>query len=73
MQEIEHVIGTLSELSEYMGISRKTAWKRVKNGQLPQPIMTDSGKRIGWTADYINEWQKILKERAIRKLAATYK
>ena len=38
------------------GISRVTAWRAARAGDLPKPIKTSTG-RVAWRASDIRDWQ----------------
>jgi len=64
------IIKTVSDLADHLGIHRKTAWLKIKNGYLPKPILTPTGKKVGWTDEYLSEYQNQLESRAIKALSA---
>lgn len=42
-----------NELCAQLGLSKATIWRKVQNGELPQPIKSLSGKRYWKRADII--------------------
>jgi prophage regulatory protein len=44
-----------SELKELIPLSRSTLWRRVKNGQFPQPISL-GGIAVGWKLSDVKAW-----------------
>lgn len=47
-----------SELTELLGLSRTTIWRRVRSGQLPPPVrLGGPGSRaVGWKRTEIEKW-----------------
>lgn len=62
-------IKSVKELALHLGIHRKTVWVHIKEGLLPVAITTLSGKKVGWTSEYLGAYQRKLEKRAIEKLS----
>lgn len=45
----------IAEVSEMVGLSRTTIWRREREGDFPQRLRL-GGRRIGWNADEVVAW-----------------
>lgn len=68
MDKVRIELLNVAQAAEYLGICRMTLTRRRRQGLFPEPIET--GGRAGWTKEYIDEYYRILQEKAIKKLAA---
>jgi prophage regulatory protein len=45
----------IAEVSEMVGLSRTTIWRRERDGDFPQRLRL-GGRRIGWNAGEVVAW-----------------
>ena len=53
----------INQVCHWVGLSRSTVWRRLKQGQFPHPIKLGP-KAVGWRSDEISAWIRG-RERAI--------
>lgn len=68
MEQLKIQMLNVSQAAEYVGICRMTLTRRRRQGLFPEPIQM--GGRAGWTKEYIDEYYRLLQEKAIKQLAA---
>lgn len=44
------------ELAKKLGVSESTIYRWTKNGMLPQPLLSPSGRKQGWFTEMIEIW-----------------
>jgi len=57
------VLWTYAELAEFFGIAEVTARKKVKRGELPQPI-AGLGRVVRFDPEFVREWARARQEAA---------
>ena len=55
-EDMPQVLNT-TQVSEMVGLSRTTIWRREREGDFPQRIRL-GGRRVGWDADEVIAWLK---------------
>lgn len=66
---MNETIKSVNGLAKNLGVHRKTVWLQLRGGLLPRAITTPSGKKVGWTSNYLDAYQKKLEKRAIESLS----
>lgn len=44
------------ELAKKLGVSESTIYRWTKNGTLPKPLLSPSGRKQGWFTEMIDIW-----------------
>ena len=55
---------TIKEVCEFMGLSRVTIWRMVKDGKFPKPIKISARKRVWPVTDVVAYLQRLEADRA---------
>lgn len=56
--EVKYIIG-IKEMAKYLGCSQRPLYRLMRNGKIPPPAQSVSGRRI-WTADQLEEMRKLI-------------
>lgn len=45
----------LSQVTQYVGLSRPTIYRKISDGTFPKPVRISTG-RVGWFVDDVDVW-----------------
>lgn len=59
MDNFKHRLLRAQEVCERIGVSRTTLWRKVRDGNFPQPVRLGENS-VGWFSHEIADWEQSL-------------